>query len=261
MRAILLAAGRGSRLRPFTDHRPKCMVEVLGRPLLDSALAALERAEVPQATIVVGYLADQIRETYGTRFGGVKLSYVENPVFESTNTLYGLWMARGQMNDDILLLETDRLYEPEVISELVRSPYQDVALVDELKPHMDGTVVFTEGDRVRSMVLRKDQRDGFDVARAMKTVSVYKLSAAFLEHSFIPAMGLFVRSERTDEPYEALLAELIAQGDLALHAHLMGHRPWADIDDPKDLRIAEATFAVATSGSFDAIGSGSPQGR
>ncbi len=261
MRAILLAAGRGSRLRPFTDDRPKCMVEVLGKPLLESALGALEQAGVHQATIVVGYLADQIRDTYGARFGNVRLSYVENPVFESTNTLYGLWMARRQLNDDILLMEADRLYEPEVLSELVRSPRSEVALVDELRPHMDGTVVFTDGDRITSMVLRKDQGERFDRAGAMKTVSVYKLSAALLEHAFVPAMSHWVRAERSDETYEAVLAQLIADGSLELYAHRMGERPWADIDDPKDLRIAEATFGASASAAAGALGAGSPLGR
>jgi choline kinase len=261
MRAILLAAGRGSRLRPFTDDRPKCMVEVLGRRLLDSTLGALDQAGVTEASIVVGYLAERVRATYGARFGNVRLSYVENPVFESTNTLYGLWMARHQMDDDILLLEADRLYEPEVIAEIVSSPFEDVALVDALRPHMDGTVVFTDGGFARSMVLRKDQRADFDAEGAMKTVSVYKLSAEFLEHSFIPAMSHFMRAERSDEPYEAVLAQLIAEGRLKLHAHPMGERPWADIDDPKDLRIAEATFAVASHAGFGVIGAGTAQGR
>jgi NDP-sugar pyrophosphorylase family protein len=221
------------------------MVEVGGKPLLESTLSALDRAGVREAVIVVGYFAEQIREAYGARFGGVKLRYVENPVYGSTNTLYGLWMARALMDEDILLLEADRLYEPEVLAELIASPHEDLALVDELAPHMDGTVIFAEGDRVTSMVLRKDQQAGFDAEGALKTVSVYKLSEEFLEYALVPALAQWVRSERTDEPYEAVLAQLIAEGSLPLHAHRMGRRFWADIDDPKDLRIAEATFAAA----------------
>jgi NDP-sugar pyrophosphorylase family protein len=251
MRAVILAAGRGSRLKPYTDSQPKCMVEVRGKPLLESTLSALDRAGVREAVIVVGYFADQIREAFGSRFGGVQLRYVENPVYGSTNTLYGLWMARALMDEDILLLEADRLYEPEVLAELVQSAHEDVALVDELAPHMDGTVIFAEGDRATSMVLRKDQGPDFDASGALKTVSVYKLSEELLEHALVPSLAQWVRSERTDEPYEAVLAQLIAEGTLPLHVHRMGRRPWADIDDPKDLRIAEATFAAAHGETLD----------
>jgi NDP-sugar pyrophosphorylase family protein len=244
MRAVILAAGRGSRLRPYTDRRPKCMVEVRGKPLLESTLSALDQAGVREAVIVVGYFGDQIREAYGARFGGVTLRYVENPVYGSTNTLYGLWMARALMDEDILLLEADRLYEPEVLTELVESPHEDIALVAELAPHMTGTVLFAVGDRATSMVLRKDQHPDFDLSEALKTVSVYKLSEEVLEHTLVPALVQWVRTERTDEPYEAVLAQLIAEGTLPLHVHRMGPRPWADIDDAKDLRIAEATFAA-----------------
>ncbi len=87
MQAVILAAGQGIRLRPLTDHCPKCLVEVGGRPILRYQLEALADAGVRECVIVVGHRAAQVRDLFGTRFRDVSITYVENEIFDRTNNI------------------------------------------------------------------------------------------------------------------------------------------------------------------------------
>ena len=111
MRAVVLAAGEGNRLRPLTDDRPKCLVELAGRPLLAWQLDALGRAGVDDVTIVTGYRADAI--TMGSR-------RVHNPRYAETNMVASLMCARDAFagDDDVLIAYSDIVYEPRLVDAL-----------------------------------------------------------------------------------------------------------------------------------------------
>jgi choline kinase len=112
-RAIVLAAGEGTRLRPFTLDRPKCLVPLAGRPLLDHQLTALHAAGVDDVTLVTGYRADQLVAT--------GLPTVHNDRYDSTNMVASLMCARSRFDgaDDVLIAYGDLVYEPRVIEALV----------------------------------------------------------------------------------------------------------------------------------------------
>ena len=113
MRAIILAAGQGMRLRPHTDDRPKCMVELGGKPLIQHQLDVLDQCGVSDISVVTGYRADQL-EQFGRR------SY-HNPLFDQTNMVESLVCAREQLDgaDDVLILYADIAYEPRVVEALI----------------------------------------------------------------------------------------------------------------------------------------------
>ncbi len=118
-RAIVLAAGLGSRLRPLTDLRPKPLVEVNGMPILHNALRNLEAIGVGEVTVVVGYRKDAIQYACGSRFGGVEINYVESTVFDRTGSAYSLWLAREVLlSGDCLLLEGDVFFEQDALRRL-----------------------------------------------------------------------------------------------------------------------------------------------
>ena len=119
MQAVILAAGQGSRLRPLTDHCPKCLVKVQGRSLLQYQLEALRTARISECVIVVGHRADQVRAAFGSRFGDLSITYVENDVFDRTNNIYSLWLARKAITQDVLLLEGDLIFDPELLVDLL----------------------------------------------------------------------------------------------------------------------------------------------
>ncbi len=119
MKALILAAGYGKRLRPITDKIPKSMVEVNGTPLLVNALHNLTEVGITQIGIVVGHMADYIRDAIGKKFNGAEITYYENPRYLETNNIYSLYKALDFFDDDSLMLECDIFYRTQLLRELL----------------------------------------------------------------------------------------------------------------------------------------------
>jgi len=143
-KAIILAAGNGSRLRPLTDGRPKCLLEVGGRPIIDHQMEALRRCGVTDVVIVVGYCADRIRQHLGPT-----ARYIENPRFDSTNSLYSLWLARDELRSGAIVLNSDVLALPLLFARLRDAAAPDAILVERGSGFVaEDMKVALNGDRV-----------------------------------------------------------------------------------------------------------------
>lgn len=122
MRMIVLAAGSGTRLRPYTDDRPKCMVPLHGYPLLAWLLASARQAGVDDIAVVGGYKVERM-EAPGTRLR-------INADFAATNMVYTLWTAREEMVDDVIISYADIVYEPKVLTALMEVEAEVSVVVD-----------------------------------------------------------------------------------------------------------------------------------
>ena len=107
MKAVILAAGMGTRLRPLTMSFPKCLVPVNSKPILEHQLEALLTAGVRDVILVVGYLSELVSGNYGIRYGDMNIHYVQNHMYDRTNNIYSLWLARQHLDNQVLLLEGD----------------------------------------------------------------------------------------------------------------------------------------------------------
>ena len=239
MQAVILAAGQGTRLRPLTDHRPKCLVEVQGKPLLQYQLEALSETGVRECIIVVGHRAEQVRHTFGMRFRDLALTYVENGIYGRTNNIYSLWLTRQEIHDDVLLLESDVIFEPELLADLIAVPHGSVAVVDRFLPPMNGTVILAQGDRASAMVLKVDQSPSFDYRPALKTVNIYKFAYRTMHDDLMPALGNHIARGLTDDYYEVTISRAIEDGTIRLHVLQTGPHAWAEVDTLEDLMDAE----------------------
>lgn len=239
MQAVILAAGSGSRLRPITELRPKCLVEVQGKPLLQYQLEALSAVGIQKCIIVVGHRAMQVRNHFGKRFRGLEITYVENEIYDRTNNIYSLWLARHAVTEDILLLEGDLIYEPDLLADLLDLPCDNAAVVDNFQSFMNGTVILANGNVADAMVLKRDQPEGFNYRPALKTVNIYKFchrSARALMRS----LGEYVAEGLTDHYYEMAIAEAVEDGAMRLNVLRTGRHAWAEVDTPEDLADAES---------------------
>ena len=214
--------------------------------MMEYQLDGLRMAEIAECTIVVGYMADSVRSHFGANYRGMKLSYLENKAYDSTNNLYSLWLARAEFDDDILLLESDLVFDNELISELTLMDQPNVAVVDKFQPNMDGTIILAAGGTTKQMVLKSDQGSHFDYGRALKTVNIYRLSQGTLVETIVPKMAEFLQNEQTDQYYEAVFANLIDSGNMSMAVMNTGRRKWAEIDTMGDLKDAERMFAAPT---------------
>mgnify|MGYP002526258232 CR=1 FL=1 len=246
MKGLILSAGMGTRLDPITRTCPKCMVHVAGRPIMEHQLDALRSAGVDNCTVVIGYMADSVRNHFGTKYHGVSISYVENTVYSETNNLYSLNLAKADLDDDTILLEGDLVFDDELIGRLVGLDDENVAVVDRFESHMNGTVVLADGGVAEAMVLKADQGPDFDYGPSLKTVNIYRLSRKTLAESIIPEMEEFIANGRTDQYYEAAFAKLIESGSMNMAVMMTDKNRWAEIDTLEDLSEAEKMFNSAS---------------
>ena len=103
MKSIIIAAGAAKRLAPLANSIPKCLIDIGNKPTIEYQLDALNRYEVNEVVIVVGYLKEKIIQKYGYHYRNLSISYIDNPDFSFTNTVYSLWLAREYFrNEDFL---------------------------------------------------------------------------------------------------------------------------------------------------------------
>lgn len=119
MQAVLLASGTGKRLSPLTDDRPKCLVEVNGKPLLSGILESLTAHGITNVIVTTGPFPEQIETFVQTHFPNVTLDTVFNPDYATTNAITSLWLAREKITEDFLLLHSDLLFNSNLIEKLL----------------------------------------------------------------------------------------------------------------------------------------------
>jgi choline kinase len=120
MKAIILSAGQGRRLLPLTANRPKCLIPLSGRPLLEWQLRHLEAAGINEAVVVTGFGADQVEAALMTmQLGDISVSTLHNPFYAHADNLGSCWAALEEFDGDVLLLNGDTLFEIEIARRLV----------------------------------------------------------------------------------------------------------------------------------------------
>ena len=147
MRAILLAAGRGRRLEPMGWVHPKCLLPIGDTTILDNMLDALQRHGVTDLVMVVGYEQERVRRHVAAR--GLRPAWVENPDYETTNTINSLWRAREFMDGDFLYFNADVLFHHEVVGRLLAAPGSGMAIDRKRCAEEEVKVVLDEDGRVR----------------------------------------------------------------------------------------------------------------
>ncbi len=119
MQAIILAAGMGKRLGEYTQDNTKCMLVVNGVRLIDRTLESLYSVGVSRVVLVVGYKGQNVKDYVGYEYKGIPIEYVENPIYDKTNNIYSLFLAKEYlMSEDTLLLESDSIFDSSVQREL-----------------------------------------------------------------------------------------------------------------------------------------------
>src|ERR1700754_2243037 len=129
MRAIILAAGRGSRLKEVTGDLPKCLAQIGATTLLDRQLQSIKSAGIDEVIVVTGYRADLMRNACGQR-----ARCVENKRYFETNSIYSLWLARPYLSAGFVVMNGDVLFHPQLLAELLSSPREDALLLSYSDP-------------------------------------------------------------------------------------------------------------------------------
>lgn len=245
MQAIILAAGMGKRLGELTKDNTKCMVPVNGTRLIDRVLTQLSQLNLSRVVIVVGYEGSKLMDYIGNRYNNqLKIEYIHNPIYDKTNNIYSLALAKKEMQeDDTLLLESDLIFDDSMLNLLIKNPYPNLALVAKYETWMDGTMVRIDEDNNIINFVPKAAFRYDDVDKYYKTVNIYKFSKEFSKTKYVPFLDAYSKAVGNNEYYENVLRIISFLNSKDLKALPITNEKWYEIDDKQDLDIAEALFA------------------
>jgi histidinol-phosphate/aromatic aminotransferase/cobyric acid decarboxylase-like protein/CTP:phosphocholine cytidylyltransferase-like protein len=244
MQAIILAAGMGKRLGEYTKNNTKCMVSVNGTPLIDRLLKQLCKLSLNRVVIVVGYEGQKLMDYLGNERNGLKIEYVNNPIYDKTNNIYSLALAEKQLQeDDTLLIESDLIFDDGMFNLLMDNKFPNLALVAKYETWMDGTMVKIDKDNNIVNFVTKAAFSYDEVDSYYKTVNIYKFSKEFSRTKYVPFLDAYCKAIGNNEYYENVLRIISFLSKSDLKALPITNEKWYEIDDKQDLDIAEALFA------------------
>lgn len=243
MQALILAAGMGKRLKELTKNNTKCMVEVNGVTLIERMLTQIDRKGLSRIIIVVGYEGKKLIDYIGTLSVKTPILFIDNPIYDRTNNIYSLSLAKDWLcREDTLLFESDLIFEESVIDALLDDPRESLALVDKYESWMDGTCVkLNEHDEIEAFIPGKK----FDFAEResyFKTVNIYKFGKQFSAKHYVPFLDAYRSAMGENEYYEQVLRVITMLDDCEIKGKRLTGQLWYEIDDIQDLDIATSMF-------------------
>ena len=235
--ALLLAAGIGSRLYPLTQNEPKCLTIVNAMSILERLLSNLNQHGFKRLVVVTGHMENRIRDFLGNKVGNIAIDYIFSPLYETTNNIYSLWMAREVINEPFLLLESDLVFDESLLDAML---YPDRIAVAKVQPWMNGSCVTINKSQLVKAFL-EDNADSFGKIK-YKTVNIYSISLTSW-HCIVKKLDKRISDGKVNDYYETVFAEMIADGSLSLKIVSFDGKPWYEIDTIEDLAKAEKLFS------------------
>lgn len=232
MKAIILAAGVGKRLKAIADHRPKCLIAVSGKTLLERTLAALGAAGIREAVIVIGYRGDMIVEAIGERCGAVSVRYIRNEQYEK-GAILSLWSAREAFDDDLLIMDADVLFPMRLLKRLVQSRQASCFLLDASSENSgEEQMLLTRAGRVLT-IIRGGSGDYDLIGESVGFLKVARDAAPLLRS----ILDNYIAQGRDAIEHEEAFPVFLAQHHVGFER--VDDLPWTEIDFPEDLERAE----------------------
>ena len=244
MQSIILAAEMGSRLGALTAENTKCMVKVNEVTLIERLLSQLEDLKLSRIVIVTGYKGKKLQDYIKTLGIKTEIVFVDNPIYDKTNNIYSLYLARNYLlSEDTMLFESDIIFDDKIIKSLYADKRETLAVVAQYENWMDGTVVrLSDDDEILDVIPGKD----FDYSQKehyFKTVNVYKFSKTYSTQFYVPFLEAYIHAVGNNVYYENVLRILTMLDNTGIHAMRLNGEKWYEIDDIQDLEIASSLFA------------------
>jgi choline kinase len=240
MKALILGAGQGQRLMPYTAACPKCTLSVLGRSMLEWQIDALLSQHIDQISVVVGYRADYVAQLLKKCYGSSPIKLIYNPDFAETNNLVSCWTARGEMNEDFILLNGDTLFEEPVLRRLLDEPHRPVTVAIDHKKNYDADDMKVSLKDTRLVDIGKDLAPGQTNGESIGMI-LFKGDGPAL---FRAAIETALQDPSALKKYYLSVIREMAQSMNVQTCSISGLK-WCEIDYPADLKRAEKILKSA----------------
>ncbi len=232
MKAILLAAGVGRRLSPLTDTTPKTLIRIGSLTVLERMLDSLISAGIKDICLVVGHLKDKIKLVVGQNYKGAAIRYIPNPDYERGSIL-SIWAARNCFDDDILLMDSDVIFERAVLEKLAGSKNENCFLMDKNYTESGEEMKIAALDKKVVQIARRITREYDEIGEG---IGFLKLSVKYRKEFLDVFKSAVARDKDCD--YENALDELVRRIPVGFE-EVTGLR-WTEIDFEADIEKAKA---------------------
>ncbi len=245
MQGLILAAGMGSRLKKLTENNTKSMVAVNGVSLIERMLKILDEKNLSKIIVVTGYKSEFFTKYINSLELKTKIEFINNDIYDTTNNIYSMYLAKDFMEqDDTITLESDLIFDSELIDELIDDARENLALVSKYERWMDGTCFkLNENEEILEFISGKE----FNFEKAdeyFKTINIYKFSKEFSKLVYFPFLEAYIKANGMNDYYESVLKLIIGMKKNHIQAKVISDNiKWYEIDDEQDLDIAESIFS------------------
>ena len=234
---VILSAGQGKRLSPLTDARPKCLVPIAGRPILEWQVRTLAAAGIDEIAVVTGFCADAVEAMLMTTSVPAEVHTVYNPFYTVADNIGSCWAAKDQIGPDTLLLNGDTLFEPEIVSRVLEQATAPISVTIDRKEiyDSDDMKILREGDRLTAIGKTLEPPvDG-------EAIGMIRFQGDG-GNRFVAAMRSALNEQATLKRwYLSIIDELAREGGVGVVS--IEGLTWSEIDFPRDLPIAESKVA------------------
>ncbi|MDA8840970.1 phosphocholine cytidylyltransferase family protein [Gammaproteobacteria bacterium] len=240
MKAIILAAGVGSRIRPLTDNCPKSLLKINGKTILEMMLSHIKTCGINEVIFVLGYLQDQIKDYVKKQFPDLIVQFITNEKYEVTNTGYSLMLTKDFVkNSTFIKFDADVVFDINILKTLIASEYDNCLCIDK-NINLDAEEI--------KVIIKDDNR----VVKASKTVNpldaigesigIEKISGE-TAHTLFNDLELMMKDEQYHQEYYEAAYERLIEKDVPFYALDISGLRWTEIDTKEDFMLAGKIFS------------------
>ena len=236
MKAIILAAGIGSRISPLTDNCPKSLLKIYDKTILEMMISHIQDCHINEIVFVTGYLEEQIKEYVNINFPDLKAYFVTNEKYAETNTGFSLLLAKDFVeNSDFIKFDADVVFDKEILKKLIEYPYENALCIDK-NIHLDAEEIKVIIDD-KNKILKASKT--VDPQKAIgESIGIEKIGKNTAKLLFQELEEVMKDKKNHQEYYEVAYERLIEKGE-SFHALDITGLVWVEIDTKEDFELAK----------------------
>ena len=236
MKAIILAAGIGSRIHPLTDNCPKSLLKIDNKTILEMMISNIQDCHINKIIFVTGYLENQIKEYVKRKFPNLKTYFVTNEKYAETNTGFSLLLAKDFVeNSDFIKFDADVVFNKEILKKLIECPYENALCIDK-NIHLDAEeikVIIDDKNKILKASKTVDPKKAIG-----ESIGIEKIGKNTAKLLFQELEEVMKDEKNHQEYYEATYERLLGKGE-SFHALDITGLDWVEIDTKEDFELAK----------------------
>ena len=232
MKAIILAAGVGSRLRPITNEVPKCLVNVNGKSIIDYQIEAYINAGISEIVIITGHLHEKLVEYVKNKYSDINIVFIHNADYETTNNMYSLYLAKNLISDEFIMSNADVVFSKDMVKLLIQNENESLIAVDK-DNYNEESMKIVVSDRVLNISKQIEEKDAYGTS-----IDLYKFNKEATIEMFKEIDKVINKEYNLNSWTEVALNSILDK--IIFKPFDIGNRFWYEIDNHTDLEAAEA---------------------